>query len=124
VRGDEPEGLVLPLNIADSTLGAVVVFEPSRDFRRADELEFAREIARRMARAIENSRLYRERDYVARTLQRSLLPPMLPEVPGIEIETLFLPAFRGYEVGGDFYDVFEKPKGRWAAVIGTSAAKV
>jgi serine phosphatase RsbU (regulator of sigma subunit) len=122
-EGDEPEGLVLPLNIADSTLGALVVFEPSRDFRRADELEFAREIARRMARAIENSRLYRERDYVARTLQRSLLPPVLPEVPGIEIETLFLPAFRGYEVGGDFYDVFEKPKGRWAAVIGDVCGK-
>jgi serine phosphatase RsbU (regulator of sigma subunit) len=122
-EGDEPEGLVLPLNIADATLGALVVFEPSRDFRRADELEFAREIARRMARAIENSRLYRERDYVARTLQRSLLPPVLPEVPGIEIETLFLPAFRGYEVGGDFYDVFEKPKGRWAAVIGDVCGK-
>ena len=76
-----------------------------------------------MARAIENSRLYRERDYVARTLQRSLLPPVLPEVPGVEVETLFLPAFRGYEVGGDFYDVFEKPKGRWAAVIGDVCGK-
>ena len=122
-EGVEPTGLVLPLNIADATLGALVVFEPSRDFRRVDELEFAREIARRMARAIENSRLYRERDYVARTLQRSLLPPVLPDVPGVEVETLFLPAFRGYEVGGDFYDVFEKPQGRWAAVIGDVCGK-
>ena len=114
---------MLPLNIADSALGALVVLEPVRDFRRIDELEFAREVARRMARAIENSRLYRERDYVARTLQRSLLPPVLPAVPGVEVETLFLPAFRGYEVGGDFYDVFEKPEGRWAAVIGDVCGK-
>ena len=49
--------------------------------------------------------------------------PGAPRGPGIEIETLFLPAFRGYEVGGDFYDVFEKPKGRWAAVIGDVCGK-
>lgn len=120
---DDPPGVVLPLTIADSNLGALVVREPVRDFRRADELEFAREIARRMARAIENSRLYRERDYVARTLQRSLLPPELPPVPGIDVQALFLPAFRGYEVGGDFYDVFETPNGRWAAVIGDVCGK-
>jgi serine phosphatase RsbU (regulator of sigma subunit) len=118
-----PPGIVLPLSIATSTFGALVVIEPARDFRRDDELEFAREIARRMARAMENARLYRERDYIARTLQKSLLPPALPDVPGLEIRSLFLPAVRGYEVGGDFYDVFEMPNGRWAAVIGDVCGK-
>lgn len=122
-EADDPDGIVLPLTIAGSNIGALVVREPRRDFRRQDEFEFAREVARRMARAIENARLYRERDYVARTLQRSLLPPDLPEVPGFDVESLFLPAFRGYEVGGDFYDVFETSNGRWAAVIGDVCGK-
>jgi serine phosphatase RsbU (regulator of sigma subunit)/transcriptional regulator with GAF, ATPase, and Fis domain len=121
-RLDEPT-LVLPLGIADSVENALVVTEPSRDFRLPDELAFAREVARRMARAMENARLYRERDYVARTLQRSLLPPSLPEVPGVEVDALFRPALHGYEVGGDFYDVFETANGRWAAVIGDVCGK-
>jgi serine phosphatase RsbU (regulator of sigma subunit) len=126
VEGSErPVGptLVLPLGIADSVENALVVFGPDHDFRQPDELAFAREVARRMARALENARLYRERDYVARTLQRSLLPPSLPEVPGVEVDALFLPALRGYEVGGDFYDVFETANGRWAAVVGDVCGK-
>ncbi len=116
-------GIVLPLSIAGSTSGVLVVEEPSRDFRRADEFAFAREIRRRMARAMENARLYRERDHVARTLQRSFLPPALPEVPGLELEALFLPASRRDEVGGDFYDVFEARHGRWVALIGDVCGK-
>ena len=120
---DGGPGIVLPLRIAQFIVGALVVTEPVRDFRRRDELDFAREIARRMARALENARLYRERDYAARTLQRSLLPPEIPEIPRIEVATMFLPAIRGYEVGGDFYDVFQVPDGRWAAVIGDVCGK-
>jgi serine phosphatase RsbU (regulator of sigma subunit) len=119
----DPKGIVLSLAIAESRFGALVVMDPRRDFRRSDELEFAREMARRMARAMENARLYRERDHVAKTLQQSLLPPTLPEVPGLEIEALFMPALRGYEVGGDFYDVFERSDGRWVAVIGDVCGK-
>jgi serine phosphatase RsbU (regulator of sigma subunit) len=121
--GDGRPGLVLPLGIAQFVLGALVVTDPVRDFGRRDELDFAREVARRMARALENARLYRERDYAARTLQQSLLPPALPEIPGVEVATMFLPAIRGYEVGGDFYDVFQVADGRWVAVIGDVCGK-
>jgi serine phosphatase RsbU (regulator of sigma subunit)/transcriptional regulator with GAF, ATPase, and Fis domain len=121
--GPAPPGLVLPLGIADLVSNALVVAEPIRDFRDADELAFAREVARRMARAMENARLYRERDSVARTLQQSLLPSDIPDVPGVEIEALFQPAVRGYDVGGDFYDVFETTHGGWAVVIGDVCGK-
>jgi serine phosphatase RsbU (regulator of sigma subunit) len=117
----DPPGAVLPLTIAGSTFGALVVEEPILDFRDEEELAFAREVARRTARAIENARLYRDRDHAARTLQESLLPPELPEVPGVEIEALFLPALA--EVGGDFYDVFEVRTGRWAVVVGDVCGK-
>jgi serine phosphatase RsbU (regulator of sigma subunit) len=121
--GADRSVLVLPLGIAGSVTNVLVVIEPTRDFHVPDELAFGRELARRMARALENARLYRERDYVARTLQRSLLPPSLPQVPGLEIEALFRPAVRSHEVGGDFYDVFSVSNGRWAAVIGDVCGK-
>jgi serine phosphatase RsbU (regulator of sigma subunit) len=120
---DEPPGLVLPLTIAGSTLGALIVEDAILDYRDDEELAFAREVARRMARAVENARLFRDKDHAARTLQQSLLPPQLPEVPGVDIEALFLPALSGYEVGGDFYDVFEVRDGRWAVVVGDVCGK-
>jgi serine phosphatase RsbU (regulator of sigma subunit)/transcriptional regulator with GAF, ATPase, and Fis domain len=120
---DELPEVVLPLTIAGSTFGALVVEDPILDFDDEEELGFAREVVRRMARAVENARLYRDKDHAARTLQQSLLPPQLPEVPGVEVESLFLPALSGYDVGGDFYDVFEVADGRWAVVVGDVCGK-
>jgi GAF domain-containing protein len=117
-------GVVLPLQIAGRFVGALMVADPDRVAPlSADDRSFAQEVARRMARAIENSRAYRDRDHVARTLQESLLPPALPEVPGLQITSVFEPALDAYEIGGDFYDVFETADGRWAAVIGDVCGK-
>ena len=49
---------------------------------------------------------------VAHTLQASLLPDALPEVPGWELASHYRPGQSGTQVGGDFYDVF--PRGRRA----------
>ncbi|MEP6759357.1 MAG: SpoIIE family protein phosphatase [Actinomycetota bacterium] len=118
-----PEGtLVLPLGLAGEVVGALVL-ERSRLDMRSDDLGFAVEIVRRMARAIENASLYQERDFVARTLQQGLLPPVLPDVPNVEIEALFLPSERGRAICGDFYDVFETSDGQWAAVVGDVCGK-
>ncbi len=116
-------GIALPLTIAGATRGALAVHEPSIDVDDDDDLAFAREVTRRIARSMENARLYRERDVAAKTLQASLLPPELPDVPGMEVEALFLPAIAGYEVGGDFYDVFELDDGRWVALVGDVCGK-
>lgn len=50
--------------------------------------------------------LYTERSEVAHTLQASLLPEALPDVPGWRFASDYRPGERGAEVGGDFYDVF------------------
>jgi sigma-B regulation protein RsbU (phosphoserine phosphatase) len=60
---------------------------------------------------------------VARTLQRSLLPPALPEIEGIELGASYRPAGSGTIVGGDFYDVFELPGGGAVAAIGDVCGK-
>ena len=53
----------------------------------------------------------------AKTLQRTLLPPTLPEIPGLELACHFHAA-SAREVGGDFYDVFLVGPGRWAFFLG------
>ena len=116
-------GIALPLTIAGTTSGALAVGAPSIDADDEDDLAFAREVTRRIARAMENARLYRDRDRVAKTLQASLFPPELPDVPGMDVASLFLPAIAGYEVGGDFYDVFELDDGRWVALVGDVCGK-
>jgi GAF domain-containing protein len=99
--------MVVPMISGGRTLGAMVfVFSESGRRYAQRDLTFAQELARRAATAIENSRLYTERSEVAQTLQASLLPEELPEIPGWRLAAEYRPGQRGAEVGGDFYDVF------------------
>ena len=67
--------------------------------------------------------LYRRSDHVARTLQQSLLPDVIPELPSCELAVRFAPAGEGDLVGGDFYDVFAVGDRHWAIVIGDVCGK-
>ena len=58
----------------------------------------------------------------ATTLQRSLVPPALPRIPGLELAAHYRTA-SAREVGGDFYDVFPLTGGRWAVVLGDVCGK-
>jgi sigma-B regulation protein RsbU (phosphoserine phosphatase) len=59
---------------------------------------------------------------LATTLQESLLPPALPNVPGLEVAARFHPAGTGIELVGDFYDLFES-RGGWSFVVGDVCGK-
>ena len=63
--------------------------------RRAATSSLAEELARRCGTAVDNARLFAERAYIARTLQQSLLPAELPDIPGIEAAARFRPDRRG-----------------------------
>jgi PAS domain S-box-containing protein len=115
--------MIVPLSARGRTFGAVtIVGEGKRRFDQHD-LSLAEELARRAALAVDNARLYQERSHVARTLQRSLLPPRLPDIDGIEIAARYRPAARDHEVGGDFYDVFQDARGDWAIAVGDVQGK-
>lgn len=60
---------------------------------------------------------------LAQTLQASFLPPELLEIPGLDVGGAYRPAGDGFEVGGDFYDVFETGRGTWAIVLGDVCGK-
>jgi serine phosphatase RsbU (regulator of sigma subunit) len=94
-----------------------------RRYRRDDE-RFAWILSGRIALALDNSGLFadleeaeRARSEIAETLQRGLLPPPLPHIPGWSIAAMYRPAGAENEVGGDFYDVFRVPGG-WMLVVG------
>ena len=70
--------------------------------------------------------LYESREQfatLARTLQKSLLPPDLPDIAGVTLAARYHPAVEGLEVGGDFYDVFRTGRSGWAVVIGDVCGK-
>ena len=116
--------MIVPMTAGGRTIGALS-FGTGPSGRRFDgpDLELAEELARRCASALDNARLYRERAYIARTLQQSLLPIELPEIPGVEAAARFRPTGEGSEVGGDFYDVFETAGRGWTVVVGDVCGK-
>ena len=116
--------LTVPLAIAGQpAIGALslAIAESGRQFDETD-LVLARELGHRVAMAIENARLYAERSLIATTLQRSLLPPELPDIPGFRLAGFYQAAGEQNDVGGDFYDVFEVPGG-WMVVVGDVAGR-
>jgi PAS domain S-box-containing protein len=115
--------VVAPMRARGRTLGAIALASFSeRKFGQRD-IQLIEELARRAAVAVDNARLYSERSYIASKLQQSLLPPHLPEVPGVEIAARFRPAGEANEVGGDFYDIYRTGDRRWAIVMGDVCGK-
>jgi len=66
-------------------------------------------VADRAALAIGNARLYEREHGIVETLQRSLLPARMPQLPGISIAARYQPG--GADVGGDWYDAIELDDG-------------
>ena len=75
-------------------------------------------LADRAALAVRHARRYEHERGVVETLQRSLLPPSLPLVPGFTMAARYLPAEVDARVGGDWYDVIVLEGGRVAIAIG------
>ena len=117
--------MIVPMVARGKSVGALS-FVSGPSGRRFDpqDLALAEELARRCATAIDNARLFTERAHIAWTLQQSLLPAELPEIPGIEAAARFRPRGEGaYDVGGDFYDLFETGGRGWTAVMGDVCGK-
>jgi PAS domain S-box-containing protein len=115
--------MVVPMTAGDRVIG-VVTMGTSRSARRLGEgeLALAGELGRRAGIAVENARLHAARSQIATTLQRSLLPPRLPVVPGVTIAARFRAAGETSDVGGDFYDVFGVGDG-WMVIVGDVTGK-
>jgi hypothetical protein len=112
--------IICPLRAQGRIFGAMALInaESSRAFDEGD-LSFAEELAARAGVAVDNARLATARRRTAMTLQESLLPAQLPDIPGWRAAGLYRPgaADEESEVGGDFYDLFETEAG-WMVLLG------
>lgn len=99
------------------SLGAILLGHPEPG-RFDDHVQTQVEsLARQAGVALENALLYERERSTAATLQRSLLPAHMPDIPGISLAVRYLASGTG-EVGGDWYDVFELGDGNLALVMG------
>ncbi|MGW4745711.1 SpoIIE family protein phosphatase [Streptomyces sp. NPDC004290] len=128
-RAQDPEGaaqalaygmhslLTVPLLARGVVLGMANFWRADTPEPFGDEdLSFAEELAARAAVAIDNARRFTREHAMAVTLQRSLLPRVLPDQSAVEVSYRYLPAKAG--VGGDWFDVIPLPGARVALVVG------
>ncbi|HEX2118130.1 MAG TPA: GAF domain-containing SpoIIE family protein phosphatase, partial [Acidimicrobiales bacterium] len=111
----------VPLEVQGRRLGALrFSFSEARLFH-DDERRFILALAGQTAQALDRAQLQRSRIDVSRRLQRSLLPPTVPDIPGLQVAALYHPFGDGMDVGGDFYDIWPVAPGQWAIAIGDAA---
>jgi PAS domain S-box-containing protein len=121
---------VVSLVARGHTLGALSFLHARPDLRYdAADLEFLAELGDRAAMALDNARLYGERDRIASNLQRGLRPPSPAPIEGLEISVVFEAAGERIEIGGDVYDVLPTDDGCWVLIAdvagkGSAAAAV
>jgi serine phosphatase RsbU (regulator of sigma subunit)/anti-sigma regulatory factor (Ser/Thr protein kinase) len=115
--------VVLPLIARGHSLGTLALGNRRGEGFRREALDVAEDLSRRAALALDNARLYGDLQASGRALQRSLLPPELPAVPGVDIGVGYAAAGEGNDVGGDFYDVFQAGPDRWCFAIGDVCGK-
>ncbi|MDQ1378339.1 MAG: hypothetical protein QOE15_2512 [Acidimicrobiaceae bacterium] len=111
----------VPLIVQDRRLGALrFSFTEARLFDE-EERRFVLALAAQTAQALDRAQLQQARVSISRRLQRSLLPPSLPAIPGVEVAALYHPFGDEMEVGGDFYDIWPIGENRWAIAIGDAS---
>ncbi len=97
---------VAPMFARGRLLGAISFLHIGNDRRfDTEDLALIEDLAARSAMALDNARLYAERDRIAKVLQRGLRPDEPQPIPGLELSVVFEAAGEGVELGGDFYDV-------------------
>ncbi|TJZ50111.1 GAF domain-containing protein [Streptomyces piniterrae] len=108
----------LPLVNAGRTIGAwmagfgqPVTFTP-------DERSVLTTVARMLAQALARAGVQESQHELAVGLQRSMMPTVQPDIPGMTVAARYVPTGGGLEVGGDWYDMIPLPSGRTALVIG------
>ncbi|WP_245790772.1 SpoIIE family protein phosphatase [Streptomyces monashensis] len=117
-EGGKQAWAFLPLAVSGREIGAAVLSFGRPRVLDDDERTLLTALSGLIAQALERAGLYDEATTRARTLQRSLLPRALPELPEVTTAARYQPAKQGADVGGDWYDVIPLSGARVALVIG------
>ncbi|APU41256.1 SpoIIE family protein phosphatase [Streptomyces sp. TN58] len=117
-RFDRVSWAFLPLIVAGRTMGAwMAAFRQPASFS-PDERSVLTTVARMLAQALQRAGVAESERELTTGLQRSMMPQLGPEIPGMRIAARYVPTGGGLQVGGDWYDMIPLPSGRFALVIG------
>ncbi|MEU8579032.1 SpoIIE family protein phosphatase [Streptomyces asoensis] len=109
---------VLPLPAKGQVAGVCLVGWDRPHVFAPEERSLLTATAALVGQALKRAHAHDAEQELATMLQRSLLPRRLPELPGGTAVARYLPARRGLQVGGDWYDVIALSEDRVALVIG------
>lgn len=117
----------IPLISRDKVIGLISINHTEANAYDEEDLRLALAFANQVAIALENARLYEievrelERELeIAQSIQETLLPQLVPQVPGLEISGRILPA---RHIGGDFFHFFPAGKDQLGVAIGDVSGK-
>jgi PAS domain S-box-containing protein len=114
--------IATPLLDPHGPLGVVFLARGARRLRFTEaDVQVIEELGRRLAAGLANTNAFAREHAIAETLQRSLLPDALPQIPGLDLAVRYLPATEGADVGGDWYDAFPLDGRRIGLVTGDVA---
>jgi serine phosphatase RsbU (regulator of sigma subunit) len=111
------------VSLAGDVLGSLCVIDENPHWWEPGELTALGTLARAVSNEINMRQTLSQSQALARSLQDSLLPPVLEPVPGLEVAASYLPATGGTDVVGDFYDLFHIRGPWWCAVMGDVCGK-
>lgn len=112
----------VPVRVGGRVVGVLHASSRQPGAFQEDDADFLQSIADSLAVTIERTRSFDQRDRMATALERALLPVSLPQIPEVEIATMYRPSRFGDDVGGDFYDVFGDGE-VWYLAIGDVCGK-
>lgn len=118
--GYDPGGAAVacPLVIGGRCHGTLVMGRAGIQRVPDEVLRLVEDLCRRVALAVGTARRYTRQAMISRVLQRGLLPSSLARIPGVDAAVVYEPTGEGYDVGGDFYDLFPAGDGRWCFALG------
>ncbi|MGY1824281.1 SpoIIE family protein phosphatase [Geodermatophilus sp. SYSU D00079] len=109
----------VPLMAEGRALGVLTLAADRRrgPFTAAD-VEVAEQLALQVSLVVDKAQRFEREAQTSHTLQRNLLPPVPPSVPGLALAVRYLAASQGADVGGDFYDVVPLPGSEVGLAVG------
>jgi serine phosphatase RsbU (regulator of sigma subunit) len=121
---------IVPIRSKEKILGAIILGEKlSETTFHEEDLAFLNTIASQISVSVENIYLYVDKAQkeriqheleIARKIQLASLPQTVPNIEGLDISGLSLPAM---EVGGDFYDYFQDSEDELTIILGDVSGK-
>lgn len=109
--------LSLRLFMEEDTFGSLNLYSTAVDAFDASDVARGEVFAAHAAVALRAARSSTE----VLALQHSMLPQVLPDVPGISMAARYFPASVGANVGGDWYDALRLDDGRLVVTLGDVA---